>query len=80
MIEIRVFYFGWITDVTRCKEEQKCTSVQTVYELLEELTQAYPSLGDRQKYRVSVNRKLIIENVELSTGDEIALLPPFSGG
>jgi molybdopterin converting factor small subunit len=80
MIEIRLFYFGWISDITQCKEEKRILSKMTINEILDELCLHYPKLNEREKYRISVNRKLITENVTLSQGDEIALLPPFSGG
>ncbi|MBL4652895.1 MAG: MoaD/ThiS family protein [Flavobacteriales bacterium] len=31
-------------------------------------------------YKVAVNQKIVTENIQLKDNDEIAILPPFSGG
>ncbi|MBW7846158.1 MAG: MoaD/ThiS family protein, partial [Bacteroidia bacterium] len=31
-------------------------------------------------YKIAVNKKLILNNTQLQSGDEVALMPPFSGG
>lgn len=31
-------------------------------------------------YRIAVNKEIINKNTKLNDGDEIAFLPPFSGG
>lgn len=43
------------------------------------LGQRWPELND-PKVRLAVNQVLIHHNVALSHGDEIAFLPPMSGG
>ena len=43
------------------------------------LGERWPELND-PKVRLAVNQVLIHENVALSSGDEIAFLPPMSGG
>jgi len=39
----------------------------------------YPELKEIQM-SIAVNKKIVHQNISLHTGDEIALLPPFSGG
>ena len=39
----------------------------------------YPKLRDLS-FLISNNKKIVVENISLNQGDEIALLPPFSGG
>lgn len=43
------------------------------------LAERWPELND-PKVQLAVNQVLIRENVTLSPGDEIAFLPPMSGG
>ena len=48
-------------------------------ELLKALNTAYPFLEDL-KFSMAVDKQLIQENTPLKGNEEIALLPPFSGG
>ncbi|MCU0399388.1 MAG: MoaD/ThiS family protein [Algoriphagus sp.] len=32
------------------------------------------------KFSLAVNKKMVVEDCELGSGSEVALLPPFSGG
>ena len=43
------------------------------------LLQIYPALS-KQNIQIAVNKQLVSDNITLSEGCEIALLPPFSGG
>jgi len=43
------------------------------------LSNAYPELNEL-KISIAVNKKIVHENMLLNDGDEVALLPPFSGG
>lgn len=47
--------------------------------LLTDLKQHFPRLNNLT-FSVAVNKKIVTEPVLLQVGDEIALLPPFSGG
>lgn len=48
-------------------------------ELLIRLKEEYPHL-QQLKFSIAVNKQLAQENIELQGNEEIALLPPFSGG
>ena len=54
-------------------------NIPTTKELLEFLYSKYPGLKNK-KFRIAVNKQLISGNKKLNGGDEVALLPPFSGG
>ncbi len=43
------------------------------------LSNTYPELNDLQ-ISIAVNKKIVHYNIMLNDGDEVALLPPFSGG
>lgn len=48
-------------------------------ELLEALGKTFPILEDL-KFSLAVDRQLVQKNTQLNGTEEIALLPPFSGG
>ncbi len=55
----------------------------TVAELLQAVAAAYPALSDiiaRGRIMVSVNREFAQRDAPVKDGDEVALMPPFSGG
>lgn len=52
----------------------------TVAELLEQLKGAYPVLGSLSSLAVAVNHTYASGEVALQAQDEIALIPPVSGG
>jgi molybdopterin synthase sulfur carrier subunit len=45
----------------------------------ENLIKQYPALA-KQAIQYAINHQLASENIALTNGSEIALLPPFSGG
>jgi molybdopterin converting factor small subunit len=52
-----------------------------VASLLEELKQKYPELGSFiEPMVISVNREYAVLTTLLGEGDEVALIPPVSGG
>lgn len=52
----------------------------TVHDLYESLRRAHPSLPESQAVRAAVNREFADWNTELHPHDEIAFIPPVSGG
>ncbi|HNB80611.1 MAG TPA: MoaD/ThiS family protein [Chitinophagaceae bacterium] len=48
-------------------------------QLMEEVYRRFPAWKS-YSLLLSVNRKLIQENQNIQSGDELALMPPFSGG
>ena len=52
-------------------------SVGTLRNLLE---QKYPRLGELATYMIAVNSEYAEPNLSLSAKDEVALIPPVSGG
>ncbi|MFT5980753.1 MAG: molybdopterin converting factor subunit 1 [Flavobacteriales bacterium] len=53
-----------------------CTSDELKADLLEK----YPALGNLDSLRIAVNETYLIKNVALREGDEVAIIPPVSGG
>jgi molybdopterin synthase sulfur carrier subunit len=78
MATINLIYFGSVMDITGTTAET-LTGLASIDELNQQLIARFPGLA-AVSYRFSVNRKLTTENLLLTDGDEIALLPPFAGG
>lgn len=75
---INIKYFGIITEVTQSDQEAINFSGRLISELLDTLYLKYPNLKNKD-FQIAQNQELVSKNTEI-TGQEIALLPPFSGG
>jgi len=74
---MNVLLFGLLADVTGDSAiEMEATDTDT---LKKNLLNKYPALNN-YRFQLAVNRKKIENNILLHGDDEIALLPPFSGG
>jgi molybdopterin converting factor subunit 1 len=79
-MRVRVLYFGVLKDVVgRDGEERELTGESTVGTLLGELEREAESSVWRS-VAVAVNREYAVAGTVLGEGDEVALLPPVSGG
>lgn len=74
---IRILYFGQLAEITGLLEERLELHTD-VRALKEALYKKYPVLSLKQ-FIVSVN-KCVVQNTPLNENDEVALMPPFSGG
>lgn len=81
---ITVKYFASLRSVAGKEEEQfNMGSETTLEKLSEEISKTAPNLGKMirgNKIIVSVNMDVVQSGAVIKDGDEIALLPPFSGG
>ncbi len=81
---ITVKYFASLRSVAGKEEEQfNMGSETTLEKLSEEISKTAPKLGEMirgNKIIVSVNMDVVQPGAVIKDGDEIALLPPFSGG
>ena len=75
---LNIKYFGLLTEVTQCSEETLDFSKSSVLELLDILFEKHPELKLKD-FQVAQNHE-IISREALILENEIALLPPFSGG
>ena len=74
---IKVLCFGRIAEITG-KTTIELTAANSE-ELVLQVQQSYPELSELT-FAIAVNHALIHEKTALTSGDEVALLPPFSGG
>lgn len=77
-MEVNVLLFGQIVDIIG-KSSIKVDDVEDTNALVQKLQSMYPALAN-SKYAVAVNKKIINSNTLLQQGEEVAILPPFSGG
>ena len=75
---LQIKYFGLLTEVTNCSNEQVEFLGSTVDDLIDQLHSSYPELAQKD-FKVAINQELVSTKTKI-THPEVALLPPFSGG
>jgi sulfur-carrier protein len=76
----KVRAFGITREILGAKEKLIETDGQTVGELRSWLLKSYPPLESLRSLMIAVNNSYAEDNVVLTEGDEIGLIPPVSGG
>lgn len=77
-MKINLVFFGNLAEIG----ENKSINIETLRntsDLINYLNEQFPTLKEK-KYLVAINQKMIKGTQELKEGDEVAFLPPFSGG
>jgi len=77
-MEIKVLFFGVLTDVTGCNVKHY-SNVRTIDDLRLRIQDDYPEIF-HYNYMISLNQQIINGESALNNGDEVAFLPPFAGG
>ncbi len=80
---ITVKLFAVLRDKAGAGELRFSPGPRTVAELLAQISREYPDLSrfiSEGRLTVSVNQELASRDAPLADGDEVALMPPFSGG
>lgn len=77
-MEVKILSFGQIEEITGT-DRFTLSDVQDTETLKSKLFDLYPEMNTIP-YSISVNKNIINGNHKLEDGDEVALLPPFSGG
>lgn len=80
-MKISLLSFGIAKDITG----QRFLDVElptggTVADLRAMLVERYPRLSDLASVRLAVNGEYAIEGLPLNENDEVAIIPPVSGG
>lgn len=89
-MKVRVLVFGQLVDIVGLDQLEldlvgadniSGKEIDTVNEVLYRLKVIYPGLADKI-FLLSLNRQQVMEDsmLEVKDGDELALMPPFSGG
>ena len=81
-MKLQVLYFAVVREHTRASSEQvDLDDRSTVRHLVDRLIELHPSLaGLRPAIKVAVNQEFRGDDEVLRDGDEVALIPPVSGG
>ncbi len=80
-MEIRVLAFGIVKDIFEGSE--KIVSLPreaTVAELRAALRQSFPALENLRSWMIAVNSNYADDSLPIREGDEVAVIPPVSGG
>ncbi len=77
---IKVHYFGIIAEAARQEADVMALEGEDLKTLVTRLTAKHHL--DSYRFQVALNRKIVkdLDAVSLRDGDEVALLPAFSGG
>lgn len=80
MNKYRIKAFGITKDLLGGREATIEINGQTVADLRAALNERYPQLLGLRSLFIAVNNDYADENILLKSSDEIALIPPVSGG
>jgi molybdopterin synthase sulfur carrier subunit len=80
MNKYRIKAFGITKDLLGGREATIEINGQTVADLRAALNERYPQLLGLRSLFIAVNNDYADENILLNASDEIALIPPVSGG
>lgn len=75
-----ILLFGQARELLGISELSFSSRAKTVADLRRQLLQDYPKLSQIQQLQIAVNQTYVEDDKELQGGEEIALLPPVSGG
>ncbi|MBT3242700.1 MAG: MoaD/ThiS family protein [Bacteroidetes bacterium] len=78
METINIIYFGVLSEIC-AKSTEELDFTGTLDELQNLLIQKYPDLAS-QHFQYSLNQEISSLSDSVKPGDEVALLPPFTGG
>ncbi len=83
---MKVLYFAWLRSRIGVAEETVqpppgCATVADLIEHLKTLSAAHAAaFADLRAIKVAINQEFAKMDAVLSTGDEVALFPPVTGG
>jgi molybdopterin converting factor subunit 1 len=78
----KVLFFASLTDLVGTDEiDMELAEPLTVVQLVDQLEAGHPGLKKFQRrFRVAVNQEFVDDDFQVTPGDEVALIPPVSGG
>jgi len=81
-MRVRVLFFGRLREVAGCAEDwAELPAGARVEDVFARYAAANPRVGEfRASLSASVNEEYALWNAPLGDGDEVAFLPPVSGG
>ena len=80
-MKVNVLAFGIAKDIfSKSSVEFDINNAATVEELKTQLEEKYPRLKQLASYMVAVNNEYAQQEQQINSKDEIAIIPPVSGG
>ena len=81
-MRVHVLAFAWAKDAIGAERIQaEAPEGATVEGLMRQLAESHPRLAARvEALTIAVNEEFVGPDFPLSAGDEVALIPPISGG
>jgi len=80
-MNINILAFGIVKDIFQKPAiEVDLKGAPTVANLKAELEKNYPHLGELASYMVAVNNEYATADLVIEPKDEVAIIPPVSGG
>ena len=79
-MQVKIKTFGVARDIMGSREVSWSTTSKTVGELKDELQAHHPALKHLNSLFVAVNHAYAPDDQPLAETDEVALIPPVSGG
>jgi len=81
IMKIKIRFFASLRDITKQDSINLEIEPQSIASLLELLQNKFPEFNNYgNSIRVAINSEYSAENQQLSDNDEVALIPPTSGG
>ncbi len=78
---MRILFFAHLKNITRCAEMNLPGGDVDADGLWQKLIEAYPELGRfRGSVRLAKNSEYVGRDARFTDADEVALIPPVSGG
>ncbi len=77
---IKILYFAQLADLAGKTEESRTLTDTSAERLYESLKAEYQFPHSFTQLQVAINHQLSAHETELNDGDEIAFLPPMTGG
>ena len=78
---MRVLFFAQLKDVTGCESAELALPAANAEQLWTELLKRFPKLAaHKQNVRLARNWEYAAPDAKFSDSDEVALIPPVSGG
>ena len=77
-MEIQLISFGKIAEFL-ANQQLDIEEINNTNELQLHLEKKFPPLS-KLKYKLAINKVVIQQNTIVKNGDQVAIMPPFSGG
>ena len=78
-MNIKILFFGKLVELTETSQLDFLVTKNNLTNILQELFLKFPLL-EKENFSIAVNKKIISDEYIFNENDEIALMPPFSGG